>query len=92
VIYLRPKLRSVVLWEGGVSHRKKEKYLFLFLFVLFISVGAYLLEDSIRNTGQYAEETAIAGALLSALALAAVAWSIRVHLQGKALRRHLRTR
>jgi hypothetical protein len=75
-----------------LRHLKREKYTGLFLFVVFLAAGAYLLESSINNEGQFAEVTALAGALLAALALAAVAWSIRVHLMSKALHRHLRGR
>ena len=72
------------------QHLKREKYLALFCFAVFLSAGAYLLQDAISDPGHYAEETALAGAVLSALALAAVAWSIRLHHHSKALRRHLR--
>jgi hypothetical protein len=76
--------------EGEVVHQKKEKYFSLFLFAVFLSAGAYLLQDSVSNADRYSEATALAGALLSAFALAAVSWSIRLHLHAKALRRHLR--
>ena len=71
---------------------KTEKYLSLSLFVIFLSAGIYFLQDAISNSGRFAEGSALAGALLSALALAAVAWSIRLHLHRKALHRHLRLR
>ena len=74
------------------QHLRREKYLALFFFAVFLSAGAYLLQDSISNGGRYAEEGALAGALFSALALAAVARFIRLHLHSKALYRHLRSR
>jgi hypothetical protein len=83
----------MALGRGAVTHHlRREKYLALFFFVVFLSAGAYLLQDSISNGGRYAEEGALAGALFAALALAAVAWSVRVHLHSKALHRHLRSR
>jgi hypothetical protein len=69
---------------------RREKYLALFFFVVFLSIGAYLMQDSISNAGRYSEETALVGAVFSALALAAVSWFIRLHLHSKALHRHLR--
>jgi len=71
---------------------KRDTYLSLFLFVVFFSAGAYLLHDSLHDAGRYADSGVLAGALLSALALAALAWAIRQHLMTKALRRHLRGR
>jgi hypothetical protein len=83
----------MVLGRSAVTqHLRREKYLALVFFAVFLSAGVYLLQDSISNGGRYAEEGALAGALFSALALAAVAWSIRVHLHSKALHRHLRLR
>jgi hypothetical protein len=69
---------------------KRDKYLSLFLFVVFFSVGVYLLHDSLHDSGRYADSGVLAGALLSAFALAALGWAIRQHLLNKALRRHLR--
>lgn len=69
---------------------RREKYLSLFLSVVFLSAGAYLLHDSLHNAGPYADTGVLAGALLSALALAAMAWAIRQHLMNKALQRQLR--
>jgi hypothetical protein len=71
---------------------REEKYLGLFFFVVFLSAGVYLLQDSISDAGHYSEETAIIGAVLAALGFAAFAWSVRIHLHGKALHRHLRSR
>ena len=68
---------------------KKNKYLSLALFIAFSVLGAYLLKDSLYNTGPYAEETVIVGAMFCALALASMAWAVRQHLMSKALRRHL---
>jgi hypothetical protein len=81
----------MALGRGEVTqHLRREKYLAVFFFVVFLSAGAYLLQDSIGNGGRYAEESALVGALLLALAFVAFSWSIRVHLHGKALHRHLR--
>jgi hypothetical protein len=71
---------------------RKEKYLGLSLFIVFLPAGAYFLQDSISDSSHYAEVSALVGALLSALALAAMSWSIKVHLLTKALRRHMRGR
>jgi hypothetical protein len=71
---------------------RKEKYLGLFLFLVFLPPGAYFLQDSISDSGHYAEVSALVGALLSAIALAAMSWSIKVHLLAKALQRHMRGR
>jgi uncharacterized transporter YbjL len=71
---------------------RRDKYLSLFLFVVFSSAGAYILHDSLYDSGRYADSGVLAGALLSALALAAMSWAIRQHLMTKALRRHLRRR
>lgn len=68
---------------------KKNKYLSIILFVAFSALGAYLLKDSLYNTGQYAEEIVVVGAMFCALALASMAWAVRQHLMSKALRRHL---
>jgi len=81
-------------WVGkdGSLHMRRDKYFSLFLFVVFFSLGAYLLHDSLHDPGRYSDATVLVGALLSALALAALAWAIRQHLMSKALRRHLRRR
>jgi hypothetical protein len=71
---------------------RKDKFASLLLFVVFSAVGIYLLHDSLYDSGRYAESTVLAGALFSALALAALSWSLRQHLTHKALRRHLRRR
>jgi hypothetical protein len=68
------------------------KHLIVCLSVVFLLVGAYVLRESMRNAGHYAEEGILAGALLSALALAAMSWSIKLHLGRKAFERHMRGR
>jgi hypothetical protein len=68
------------------------KYLIVCLSVVFLVAGAYVLRESVRNTGHYAEEGILAGALLSAIALVALSWSLKLHLGGKALERHMRGR
>src|SRR6202171_6854563 len=59
---------------------KDRKYFALCLSVVFILAGAYALQESLRNSGKYAEEGILAGGLLSALALVAMSWSIKLHL------------
>jgi hypothetical protein len=60
--------------------------------VVFLVAGAYVLQESVRDSGHFAEEGILAGALLSALALVAMSWSIKLHLGMKALERHMRGR
>jgi hypothetical protein len=71
---------------------KKGKYFSLCLAALFLLAGSYVLQESLHNSGEYAEEGILAGALLSALALVAMAWSVKAHLGMKALERHMRGR
>jgi hypothetical protein len=69
---------------------RTSKYFGLCLSVAFLSAGAYELHDSIRNPGRFAEEGILIGAIFSALALVAMAWSIKVYLLTKAVERHMR--
>jgi len=50
------------------------------------------MQESVHNSGHYAEEGILVGALLSALALLALSWSIKLHLVMKALERHMKGR
>jgi hypothetical protein len=68
------------------------KYFGVCLSIVFLVAGAYVLRESLRNSGHFAEEGILAGALLSALALVGMSWSIKVHLGVKALERHMRGR
>jgi hypothetical protein len=68
------------------------KYFGACLSVVFLVAGAYVLQESVRDSGHFAEEGILAGALLSALALVAMSWSIKLHLGMKALERHMRGR
>jgi hypothetical protein len=68
------------------------KYFAVCLSIVFSLAGAYVIRESIRNAGHFAEEGILAGALLSALALVAMSWSIKLHLVMKALERHMRGR
>ena len=69
---------------------KSNKYFGLCLSVIFFLAGAYVLQESLRNSGKYAEEGILAAGLLSALALVAMSWSIKLHLGMKAMERHMR--
>jgi hypothetical protein len=71
---------------------KTGKYLIACLSIVFLLAGAYVLQESVRNSGRFAEEGILIGALLSALALVAMSWSLNIHLRVKALERHMRGR
>lgn len=71
---------------------RTNKYFGLFLSIVFLSTGACLLQDSVRKSGRFAEEGILIGALLSALALVWMSWSIKVHLLMKAVETHMRDR
>jgi hypothetical protein len=71
---------------------KTERYLGVAFSVVFLMAGAYVLRESMRNSGHYAEEGVLVGALLSAFALVLMSWSIKLHLGVKALERHMRGR
>jgi hypothetical protein len=71
---------------------KTVKYFAVCLSVVFLLAGAYVLQQSLRNSGRFAEEGILAGALLSALALVAMSWSLKLHLSVKALERHMKGR
>lgn len=68
------------------------KYFGACLSVLFLLAGAYLLRESLRHSGHFAEEGILAGAVLCGLALMQMSWSIKLHLGVKALERHMRGR
>ena len=69
---------------------KSNKYFGLCLSVVFTLAGGYVLQESLQNSGRYAEEGILAGGLLSALALVSMSWSIKLHLGMKAMQRHMR--
>jgi Kef-type K+ transport system membrane component KefB len=59
--------------------------------VVFLS-GAYLLEDSVRNLGRYAEEWIWIGALLLTVGSALISWLIKLHQFNRGVQRHTRGR
>jgi hypothetical protein len=69
---------------------KNSKYLGVWLSVPFFSVGGYILQDSIHDSGKYAEEWILLGALCSGIALVSLAWSFKLHGLAKAMQRHMR--
>jgi hypothetical protein len=68
------------------------KYLAVCLSVVFLLAGVYVLRESLRSSGHFAEEGILIGALLSALALVTMSWSIKLHLGTKAFERHMKGR
>jgi hypothetical protein len=68
------------------------KYFGLCLSAVFLLTGGYVLQESPPNSGHYAEEGILAGALLSALALVSIWWSSKLHLGMKVLQRHMKGR
>jgi hypothetical protein len=71
---------------------KTIRYLRLFLSMVFLAAGAYVLQDSVRSSGRFAEEGILFGALLSGFALVGMSWSIKVRVLAKAMERHVRDR
>jgi hypothetical protein len=71
---------------------KAAKYFAVCLSVALLAAGVYVLRESVHNSGRFADEGVLVGALLSTLALVALGWSIKVHRGMKALDRHLRRR
>jgi hypothetical protein len=71
---------------------KTAKYFAVCLPVALLVAGVYVLRESVHNSGRFADEGVLAGALLSALALVALRWSIKLYRGMKALDRHLRRR
>jgi hypothetical protein len=69
---------------------RNNKYLGVWLSIPFFLTGGYILQDSIHNSGKYAEEWILLGALFSGLALVAMGWSIKLHGLAKAMQRHMR--
>jgi hypothetical protein len=71
---------------------KPAGYFSLWLAAVLLGAGAYILQQSVRNSGHYAEAGVLAGALLTGLALAAMTWSIKLRQGVKALEKHMRGR
>ena len=71
---------------------KKGKYFGLCLALAFLLAGSYLLRESLHNSDPNAEDGILGGAILSALALVVVSWSIKAHQGVKALERHMKGR
>jgi hypothetical protein len=62
------------------------------LALLLFLAGAYLLQDSVRNSGHYADEGILIGALFAAIGLAVTSWSIKAQQLNRALKRHMKGR
>jgi hypothetical protein len=69
---------------------RKSKYLDVLLSMTSLLMGTYLLMDSISNSGRYADECILIGAVLSALGLVLMSWSFERRHNTKAMQRHLR--
>jgi len=69
---------------------RKRKHLDVLLSIVSLLTGTYLLLDSTSNSGRYAEERILIGAVLSALGLVLMSWSFERLHSTKALLRHLK--
>ena len=67
-----------------------ERYVWAALSILFCLLGAYVLLDSIRQAGPYAEEYVLLGATLTALGLASLWILYGQYRQVRAMARHMR--
>jgi hypothetical protein len=69
---------------------KADRYLWAALSVLLCSLGTYVLLDSVRHAGPYAEEYVLLGAALTVLGLATL-WILgEQYRQVRAMTRHMR--
>jgi len=69
---------------------RKRKHLDVLLSMVSLLTGTYLLLDSTGNSGRYAEERILIGAVLSALGLVLMSWSFERLHSTKALQQHLK--
>ena len=67
-----------------------DKYFGVCLAVVFFSSGGYLLHDAVYHAGPHADGLILIGAILSALAVVALSWSLKLHSLTKAMQRHMR--
>ena len=67
-----------------------ERYVWAALSILFCLLGAYVLLDSLRHSGPYAEEYVLLGATLTALGLASMWILYGQYRQVRAMARHMR--
>ena len=60
---------------------RPDRYLWITLSVFFCSLGAYVLIDSMRNSGPYAEVWILFGGTLAGLGLAAIFFGFKQRAQ-----------
>ena len=60
---------------------RPNKYLWIVLALIFSSLGAYLLVDSVKHSGPHAEDYILLGGTLSGLGLAAVFFALKQRAQ-----------
>ncbi|HMD39166.1 MAG TPA: hypothetical protein VKH15_07785 [Candidatus Acidoferrum sp.] len=69
---------------------KTGRYIWIAPFLFFFLVGTYVLLDSVRRPGPYADEYILLGGTLTALGLAALFFGFEQYLQIRAMARHMR--
>jgi len=69
---------------------KTDRYLWAALSALLCALGTYVLLDSVRHAGPYAEEYVLLGAALAALGLASLWILLEQYRQVRAMARHMR--
>jgi len=69
---------------------RPDRYLWNALAALFCSLGAYVLNGSMRHPGPYAEVWILVGGTLAALGLTAMFFSFKQGAQIRALAQHMR--
>jgi hypothetical protein len=64
-------------------------YVWIMLSAFFCSLGTYVLVDSLRHSGPYAEVLILLGGTLAALGLAAAFFAFKQRVQIRALAQHM---